>query len=111
MTTMVKAEKALLVVQDKQIDGNETYTFKEFQHILAYKDCNRQNRFKDETCTYCNKNGHTETVCFSKHDDDKLAKMAEKVSAVMAEKIVASNMQAIESILNRLDKLNLKKTR
>ncbi len=83
----------------------------EFEHILAYKDANHQNRFKDETCTYCNMKGHMETVCLSKHDDHKLAKMAEKVSAVMAEMIAASNMQAIKSILNRLDKLNLKGTR
>ncbi len=34
--------------------------------------------------------------------------MAEKVSAAMAEKIAASNRQAMASILNRLDKINLK---
>ncbi len=49
-----------------------------------------------------------ETVCFSKCDNDKLAKMAEKVFAVMADKIAASNKEAMESILKKLDKLNLK---
>ncbi len=36
--------------------------------------------------------------------------MAEKVSSIMADKLAASNNQTIESILNRLDKLNLKGT-
>ncbi len=44
----------------------------------------------------------------SKHNDNKLAKVAEKVSAVMAYRIAASNKEAMESILNKLDKLNLK---
>ncbi len=59
-------------------------------------------------CTYCNKKGHTEVVCFAKRDDDKLTKMAEKVSAAMAEQIAATNKQAMESILETLNKMNLK---
>ncbi len=66
------------------------------------------NKFKDETCTYCNKKGHTETICFTKLDDDKLTKMAQKVSAARAEQIAATNKQAMESILETLIKMNLK---
>ncbi len=47
-------------------------------------------------------------VCFAKHDNDKLTKMAEKVSAAIREQIAASNRQAMESILNGLNKMSLK---
>ncbi len=47
-------------------------------------------------------------VCFSKHDDDKLDKMTEKVSAAMTDRITASNIQTMESILNKNDQLNFK---
>ncbi len=82
MTTTVEAETALPVVQEKQIRCNN---YNKYVHIFTYKDSNRQNRFKDETSTYCNKKGNTETVCFTKRDDDKLTKMALKVSPTMAE--------------------------
>ncbi len=59
----------------------------------GFRDGNRQNRFKDETCTYCNKKGNTETVCFAKRDDDKLTKMAQKVSAVKAKQITTTNIR------------------
>ncbi len=72
------------------------------------RDANCQNKFKGETGTYCNKKCHTEVVCFAKHDDDKLTKMATKVSAAMVEQIAASNKLAMDSILDRLDKMNLK---
>ncbi len=78
-------DKPLLVVQDKQSRGNTPDTYGEFDQVFAFRNGNLQNVFKDETCTYCNKKGHTETVCFAKHDDDKLTKMARKVSAAMAE--------------------------
>ncbi len=63
-------EKPLLLVQDKQTNSDITDTYGEFEHVLAFNDCNHQNRFKDETCTYCNKKGHTEADCFAKRDDD-----------------------------------------
>ncbi len=47
-------------------------------------------------------------VCFAKHDDDMLTKMAAKVSAAMVEQIADSNKLAMDSILDRLDKMNLK---
>ncbi len=47
-------------------------------------------------------------VCFSKRDNEKLTKMAEKISAVMANKIAASNNEAFEYILNKIKRLNLK---
>ncbi len=84
MTTLVAFEKPLNTIQDKQIGGDDLHTYDEFEHIFTYKDGNRHNRFKDETCTYCNKKGHTETVSFAKCDNDKLTMMAEKVSAAMA---------------------------
>ncbi len=70
-------DKPLLVVQDKKSYG-------EFEQVFAFRYGNRQNRFKDETCTYCNKKGHIETVCFAKLDDVKLTKMAQKVPSAMA---------------------------
>ncbi len=108
ISSAVIAEKALHVVQDKSVSGVETYTTDDLKHILTYKDDHRQHRFKDESCTYCNKKGHTEMVCFSKRDDEKLTKMAVKISAVMADKIAAINNKAFESVLKEIERLNLK---
>ncbi len=91
-------DKPLLTVQEKQSSSD----------IQTLTKSNHQNRFNDETCTKCNKKGHTETVCFAKHDDDKLTKMAQKVSAAMAEQITATNKKAMESIVETLKKMNLK---
>ncbi len=77
-------DKPLLVLQDKQSRGDIPDAYGEFEQVFAFWDGNHQNWFKDEVCTYCNKKGHTETVCFAKCDDDKMTKMAEKVSAAMA---------------------------
>ncbi len=52
--------------------------------------------------------GHSEPVCFSKRDDEKWIKMAVKISAVMADKIKASNNEVFESVLNKIERLNLK---
>ncbi len=82
--------------------------YSELEQILAFRDGNRLNRFKDETCTYCNKKGHTETVCFAKHDNDKMTRMAENVSASMAQAITATNKLAMEGIIETLSKMNLK---
>ncbi len=98
---MVEVEKPLFAVQDKQNYGV-------FEQVFAFRDGNHQNKFKHENCTYCNKKGHTEDVCFAKRDDDKLTKMAAKVSAAMSEQIAANNKLAMDSILDRLDKMNLK---
>ncbi len=56
----------------------------------------------------CNMKGHTESVCFSNRDDEKLIKIALKISAVMAYKITACNNEAFESVLNKIERLNLK---
>ncbi len=97
-----------VIVQEKSVDCVETYTTDDLKHILTYRDDDRQHRFKHECCTYFNKKGHTESVCFSKHDDEKLTKLAKKISAVMAGKIAASNNKAFESVLNKIERLNLK---
>ncbi len=97
------SEKPLSLVQDKQTNSDITDIYGEFEHVG-----NCQNRFKDETCTYCNKKGHTEAVCFAKPDDDKMTKMAVKVSTSMAEQIAATNKKVMESILETLAKMNLK---
>ncbi len=65
ITTLVAIEKTLNTVQETQSGGDDLHTYDEYEHIFTYRDGNRQNRFKDETCTYYNKKGHTETVCFS----------------------------------------------
>ncbi len=80
--------------------------YSELEQILALRDDNRLNRFKDETCTYCNKKGHTENVCFAKRDDDKMTWLARKVSATMAQSIASMNKLAMESILETLSKMN-----
>ncbi len=102
------SDKPLLVEQDKQSIGDTPDIYGEFEQVFGFRDCNRKNCFKDETCTYCNKKGHTEVVCFTKHDVDKLTKMAQKVYPAMVEKITATNKQAMESILETLTKMNLK---
>ncbi len=83
--------------------------YSELEQILAFRDGNHQNRLKDETCTYCNKKGHTEIVCFVKRDDDKMTRLAEKVSTVMAQSIAATNKLAMEGITEEtISKMNLK---
>ncbi len=84
-------DKPLLVVQDKQSANDDSVAYGEFEQVFAFRDSNRQNQFKDETCTYCNKKGHTETVCFAKHDANKMTKMANTISAALAEDILATN--------------------
>ncbi len=66
----------MLVVQDKQSGNDDSITYAEFEQVFAIRDGNRQNQFMHETCTYCNKKGHTETVCFAKRDNDRMTKMA-----------------------------------
>ncbi len=78
------------VIQDRSVGNDEIYTINELEHILAYSD--HQNNFKDETCTYCNKKGDIDTLCFSKRDDEKLSKLAEKCTAY--------NKEEMDSILN-----------
>ncbi len=84
-THLVTVEKPLHAVQDKQTGGDDIHTYGNFEQVFTFKDGNRQNRFKDEICTYCNKKGPTEVACFAECDEDKLTKMAAKVSAAMAE--------------------------
>ncbi len=62
MATVVKVEEPLFAVQDKQTGGDDPHTYIEFEQIFAFRYGNRQNKFKDETCTYCNKKGDTEVV-------------------------------------------------
>ncbi len=108
MTTLVTVEKPLNMVQDKQTGGDDLQSYCEFEKIFAFRDGNHQNRFKDETCSYCNKKGHTEVISFAKRDNNKFTKMAVKVSAAMADQTATTNKQAMDSILDRLDKMNLK---
>ncbi len=72
-------DKPLLSVQEKQVKekqsgSDDSVTYGEFEQVFAFQNGNRQNRFKDETCTYCNKKGHIEFICFAKRDDHKLTK-------------------------------------
>ncbi len=108
LQALVPMVKHLLILQGKHSGCDTWDTYREFEQVFAFRDGNHQNCFKDETCTYCNKKGHIETMCFARHDDDKLIKMAQNVSAAMAEKIAATNKQAIESILESHSKMNLK---
>ncbi len=92
-------EKPLLSLQDKQTGSDQMDAYSDLEQILAFRDGNRLNRFKDETCMYCNKKGHTETVCFAKRVNDKMSRMVEKVSASMAEVIAATNNLAMKGII------------
>ncbi len=80
----------MLLLQDKQTGSDQLDTYSELEQFLAFRDGNCQNKFKDETCKYCNKKGHTETVCFAKRDDDKMTSLTEKVSAAMAQSIAST---------------------
>ncbi len=106
LSAQTAMEKPLLLLQDKQTGSDNTDASGEFEQIFAFRDGNRQNRFKDETCTYCDKKSQTESVCFTKRDDDKMTKMAEKVA--MAKEFTATNTKAMEAILETLSKMNLK---
>ncbi len=108
LSAEIVGEKLLLSLQDKQTESDQMHAYGELEQILAFRDRNYPNRFKDEICTYCNKKGHTETICFAKRDDDKMTRLAEKVSAAMAQSITATNKLAVESILETLSKMNLK---
>ncbi len=108
LSAQTVGEKPLLSLQDKQTESDQMEAYSELEQILYFRDGNCPNRFKDETCTYCNKKGHTETVCFAKRDDDKMTRLAEKVSAAMAQSIAATNKLIMERILETLSKMNLK---
>ncbi len=58
--TIVKVKEPLFAVQDKQPRGDDPHTYSEFEQIFTFRDSNRQNKYKDETCTYCNKKDHAE---------------------------------------------------
>ncbi len=107
LSAQAVGEKPLLSLQDIQTGSNSMDAYSDLEQILAFHDGKCQNRFKDETCTYCNKKGHTETIIFAKHDDDKMTKMAEKVSASMAKAIAATNKLDMEGIIETLSKMNL----
>ncbi len=91
LSAQTACEKPLLSLQDNQTASDQLDCYSELQQILTFRDGNHQNKFKDETCTYCNKKGHTETICVAKRDDDKMIRLAEKVSAAMAQSIAAKN--------------------
>ncbi len=59
LSDQTAGEKPLLSLQDKQTVSDQMDAYSELEQILAFRDGNHQNRFKDETCTYCNKKGHT----------------------------------------------------
>ncbi len=94
------------MVQEKLSGSDDPVGYGEFDQVFAFRDGNRQNRFKDET--YYNRKGHNETVCVAKREDDKMAKMAKTLSAAISEQIAATNTKAMESILDALNKMNLK---
>ncbi len=108
LSAQTAGQKPLLLLQDKQTGSDQMDAYSELEQILAFRDGNHQNRFKDENCTYCNKKGHTETICFAKRDDDKMTRLEEKVSAAMAQSIATTNKLAMEGIIETLSKMNLK---
>ncbi len=63
------------MIQDHQTESDNTDAYGQFEQNFAFKVGNRQKRFKDEIYSYCNKKGHTETICFAKRDEDKMTKM------------------------------------
>ncbi len=62
LTALVRTDKPLLTVQEKQSISDTPVTYREFEQFFVFRDGTRQNWFKDETCTYYNKKGHTESV-------------------------------------------------
>ncbi len=48
-------DKSLLSIQEKQTITDPIDAYCEFEQVFAFRDGNRQNRFKDETCSYCSK--------------------------------------------------------
>ncbi len=68
LSAQTVGDKPLLSLQDKQSRSDQMDANSALEQILVFQDGNLLNRFKDETCMYCNKKGHTETVCFAKRD-------------------------------------------
>ncbi len=92
--------------QEKQSGSDDLATYGEFEPFIAFPDGNHQNRFKDETSTYCNKKGHTETVCIANRDNDKMNNKVNTLSAGIAEQITATNTKATtESILDEFKRI------
>ncbi len=108
LSAQTAGEKPLLSLQFKQTGSDQMDAYSELEQILAFRDGNRQNRFKDETCTYCNNKGHTEIICFAKSDDDKMTGLVEKVSAAKAQSIATTNKLAMEGSIETISKMNLK---
>ncbi len=101
-------DKPLLLIQEKQTSTDPIDAYGEFEQVFAFRDGNRQNRFTDENCSYCSKKGHTDAVCFAKCDDDKMSKIAGKVSLSVRTQISAENKAAMDAILETISKMNLK---
>ncbi len=62
ITSATEAEKVQHTVREKSVGNDEINITDKLEQIVAYKDGDHQNKYKDETCTYCNKKGHKETV-------------------------------------------------
>ncbi len=54
------------------------------------------------------KKGYMEHVCFAKHNDEKLNKLAEKYTSAMVDCLSDYNKESIEVIMNKLESLFLK---
>ncbi len=60
-----KDNKPLLAVQNKQLRGDDPQTYGEFEQVFSFRDGNNQNKYKYETCTYCQKRLQTMKVTSS----------------------------------------------
>ena len=109
ITSVISADKVLNVVQQQPLSEEDAVYDEVFSQIYAYgQGTDRRSKFKDEICTFCSKKGHTENVCFTKRDDDKLSKLTEKCSSSMAEVLSKSQAESMKSILTKLESIYLK---
>ncbi len=107
LTSIIETEKVLNTLQDRSVGNDEASIINNLEQLFAYKEGDSKNKFRDETCTYCNMKGHKENVCFTKCDDTKSSKLAEKCTSAMTDHLSTYNKESMEAIMSKLKSLFL----
>ena len=106
MTAQV--DKVLNVTQAIPSNDDEKSFDDIVEQIYAFQSSDRKNKYKDETCTFCQRKGHTENVCFAKKDEAKLEKFAMKCASSMQEVFLHNNDANMKDLCDKLEHIVLK---
>ncbi len=93
----------------KSVGNDEISIINELEQILAYKDGDHKNKYKDETYTYCNKKDQQKLSVSQNMRMKKLNKLAEECTAAMVDHLSTYNKEAMDTIMNKLESLFLKR--